>query len=193
MRIVAHSLGILPESTAAFRPVTPSLRMVLRDATAADHEIVDSTFAWFDLTLSASYTQFLMAHARVLCALEPTVSGLWSGERARLPLLQADLADLGVAVTADASPAAISDATGWGILYVLEGSRLGGRILAGRVGAGLPVRYLSAAHQGGSWRLFGDALEQAGGSGGDDWCAAAVAGAKLAFAQFAASASEIHS
>jgi heme oxygenase len=179
---------------SAFQPekrTRLSLRMALRSATAVDHEIVDAAFARFDLTSAESYEQFLMAHANVLRTLEADVAGLWSSWRPRFPLLQADLADLGVAVSASKTAVARSDAERWGILYVLEGSRLGGDILSGRVASGLPVRYLSAAHEAGSWRLFGEALEQAGALQDDDWHEAVTNGAKLTFGRFAMSAAEV--
>jgi heme oxygenase len=164
--------------------------MALRNTTAEDHEVVDAAFGRFDLTSADSYKQFLMAHARVLGSLESAVANLWPAWRPRFPLLQADLADLGVVVSTSEQPVAGSDAERWGMLYVLEGSRLGGGILSGRVASGLPIRYLSAAHEGGSWRHFGEALEQAGAPEGDDWREAVVAGAKLAFARFANAATE---
>jgi heme oxygenase len=177
-------------AVAHLLPAKPSLRMVLRAATTADHEAVDSEFGRFDLTLRLSYTQFLMAHARVLGVLEGAVAGIWSPWRARFPLLKADLAELGVTVSEGKPLPTRSTAAQWGALYVLEGSRLGGGILAGRVGPELPKRYLSATHEAGSWRKFADALEQAGGSESDSWRADAIGGAKLAFARFTQSATE---
>jgi heme oxygenase len=171
-------------------PTKPSLRMMLRAATAADHEGVDREFGLFDLTLRPSYTQFLMAHARVLGALEGGVAGIWSPSRARFPLLKADLAELGVAVSEGNSLPMRSTAARWGALYVLEGSRLGGGILARRVAPGLPTQYLSATHEAGSWRRFAEALEQVDGSESDSWRADAIGGAKLVFSRFAQSATE---
>lgn len=159
--------------------------MVLRTATATDHVIVDAAFGRFDLASTGSYADFLSAHAQVLAPLERAVAHLWSPWRARFPLLQADLADLG-AKRVEAGPTPeLSEAEAWGALYVLEGSRLGGSLLAGRVSPGMPSRYLSAAHEGGSWRQFAEALDEAGGSQGKDWSEAAIRGAKSAFTRFA--------
>jgi heme oxygenase len=166
--------------------------MALRNATAADHEAVDGEFGRFDLTLTLSYTQFLMAHARVLGALEGAVAGIWLPWRARFPLLQADLAELGIAVSEGLPLQITSAARQWGTLYVLEGSRLGGGVLASRVATGLPKRYLSATHEAGSWRQFSEALDQVSGSDSDAWRDEAIAGAKLAFARFAQSASDVN-
>jgi heme oxygenase len=41
-----------------------------------------------------------------------------------------------------------------GMIYVIEGSRLGGGLLARQVPAGLPVAYLSATHLPGEWRAL---------------------------------------
>ncbi|MDB5700597.1 MAG: hypothetical protein JWL66_796 [Sphingomonadales bacterium] len=171
-----------------FGPGTLSLRMILRAATTADHEMVDAAFGRYNLASIPSYGQFLSAHARVLGPLESAVEGLWDASIARLPLLEADLAELGTVVPSDAAFGPMSDARRWGMLYVLEGSRLGGGILAGRVAAGLPVRYLLARHEDGSWRRFGDALELAGASQGAAWHEDVVSGARMAFARFAESA-----
>jgi heme oxygenase len=162
--------------------------MILRGATAANHEIVDAAFGRFSLTSATSYSQFLSAHARILGPLESAVAGLWDASIARFPLLKADLGELGTAVPSGAAFAPMSEARRWGMLYVLEGSRLGGGILAGRVAAGLPVRYLSARHEGGSWGRFGEALELAGASQNAAWHEDVIAGAKIAFARFAESA-----
>jgi heme oxygenase len=189
VQVVNEQMGgaVLPE------PVVPiSLRMTLRNATTADHETVDGEFGRFDLSLASSYSKFLTAHARVLGAIEGAVAGIWSPWRARFPLLKADLAELGIAVKEGMPLPTGSIAGQWGALYVLEGSRLGGGILAGRVGAGLPKRYLSATHEAGSWRRFAEALDEVEGSGGDVWRADAIVGAKLAFACFARSAADVN-
>ncbi|CAN5325060.1 N/A [soil metagenome] len=177
----------MPDLTAG-RAKTPSLRMALRAATAVDHEAVDAAFSRFDLTSLESYTQFLLAHARALGPLETAVAGIWSASRERYPLLASDLADLGVESSSDGALVLSGEAAAWGVIYVLEGSRLGGSILAKCVADGLPVRYLSAAHEDGSWRQFAEALELAGGSEGGAWRDAAISGAKSAFARFAKAA-----
>src|ERR1700712_3441546 len=107
--------------------------MALRHATATDHEIVDAAFGRFDLASPASYAEFLTAHARVLGPLESAVAGLWPLWQPRFPFLTADLHDLKHEIPAGNAVPSFSDAEKWGVLYVLEGSRLGGGILAGRV------------------------------------------------------------
>ena len=80
------------------------------------------------------------------------------------------------------------EAAAWGMLYVLEGSRLGGAMLAERVGPGLPRSYLSARHQPGDWRGFLAVMETACGPG--DY-PQALAGARTAFHLFATAARDI--
>ena len=67
---------------------------------------------------------------------------------------------------------------------MVEGSRLGGVYLARQVGAGLPARYLSAAHGKGEWRAFLAWLDQACEAGGSGWIEAALAGAAAGFALY---------
>jgi heme oxygenase len=193
----AHApVQVVNEQTVGAPPHEPkvpmSLRITLRNATAVDHQTVDGEFGRFDLSLPSSYSKFLIAHARVLGAIEGAVSGIWSPWRARFPLLKADLAELGIAVMEGLPLPTDSLAGQWGALYVLEGSRLGGGILASRVGNGLPKRYLSATHEAGSWRRFSKALDDAEGSDTEVWRADAITGAKLAFACFARSAADVN-
>jgi heme oxygenase len=101
------------------------------------------------------------AHAAAFAA-----AGIDLNERAKIPLLYADLAQLGDQDTFSRS--LVSDAvmdlsTTWGWLYVLEGSTLGGAYLAKQVRFGLNT---SPAYYGcyGSntmpmWRAFGTALD----------------------------------
>ncbi len=130
------------------------LRRVSREA----HEAVDEAFSRFDLADPKSYGAFLTAHARVLGAAEAYLSRhgaslpVW---RPRAELLEDDLRqmELGVPVVKD-EHFSDCDGTAMGVLYVLEGSRLGGRVLSGRVAEGLPRAYLSAFHQKGEWPAF---------------------------------------
>jgi len=163
-----------------------SFRHVLRDATRVDHELVDAKFARFDLADAASYRRFLTAHAMVLPALE---AGLAPAElieawRGRTAPLRRDLAALGAEMPVSRwTGQSIEGAARWGALYVLEGSRLGGIFLARRVGAGLPVDYLSAGHPPGAWKSFLARLDAA--TRGPEWSEAAVTSAKRVFATYA--------
>lgn len=70
----------------------------------------------------------------------------------------------------------------WGALYVTEGSRLGGVMLARQVGQGLPRAYLQSGFGPGEWRDFRHALDAAAGD--DAWIDHAVAAAEQVFALY---------
>jgi len=161
-----------------------SARAALRSATAAKHDAVDTAFGRFDLSDRASYGQFLTTHARVLPAVERALAACPAlptfGPRAAL--LRADLEALGLSIPqilAVADPQ--SEAAAFGALYVIEGSRLGGAMLAKQVAPPLPRAYLSAIHQPGGWRAFGDRLDRAELQGGPGWLDGAVAAAAATF------------
>jgi heme oxygenase (biliverdin-IX-beta and delta-forming) len=142
----------------------------LRAATAEAHERVDAAFAGFDLSDRGSYARFLQAHADVVLRLEATVPGErltpdWN-ERKRGALLSEDLAFLRntSVASAPAAEAAASDIE-WnlpaiaGTLYVLEGSRLGGKFLARQVPAGFPRAYLASDQPAEKWRNLLDRID----------------------------------
>ncbi len=131
----------------------------LRSATATAHARVDAAFSGFVLHEPASYRRFLLAHARALLPIEvwlensaAAASAGWT-MRPRRAALEQDLTALdatapqGAAFDASDDPASLA-----GILYVLEGSRIGGNVLAKRVGPGLPRAYLSSPCDAQSWR-----------------------------------------
>ena len=163
------------------------LRHFLRAATRDEHARVDAAFSRFDLNRRAGYGGFLSAQARVLPALEAkiTAAGLWEAWSPRAPALFADLADLGRG--AEAPPIAVdlpTDAELWGALYVVEGSRLGGAILAGRVSPEFPKRFLLGGGPG--WLVFQDAMAGAPSFATPTGPAQLLAGARKAFAAFEA-------
>lgn len=170
-----------------------SARAALRSATAANHDAVDAAFSRFDLTDTASYSRFLAAHARVLPAVEKALAAC---DRIpvfapRAELLAADLDVLGLPMP-DPLPLAVleSEAAAFGTLYVIEGSRLGGALLAKRVPDNLPHAYLSAAHPPGVWRAFGETLDFAERVGGRGWLERAAAAACATFDLYARAAKE---
>jgi heme oxygenase len=154
----------------------------LRAATASDHDAVDAGFGRYDLTDPREYRAFLIAHARALPAVEAwlrRISGL-PAFRDRADLLAADLTALGEAMPAPMTFDPLrSAAAGWGAMYVVEGSRLGGIMLSRTVPAGMPSAYLGAKHLPGEWRELLAAIDAQ--SADDAWIAAAIAGAKAAF------------
>lgn len=165
--------------------MTPSGHPRLRSATADDHRRLDALFGRIELSTIEGYRRFLVAHALALPAVERELDAAgfsaqwpeWPQGR-RWPLLQADLRDLGI----EPPPPLpfrlrATVQTGWGCAYVLEGSRLGGRLLAQRLPPGLPSRYLTCEHPSMTWLQFLRCLESAIGGCAevDDAVVAAVA------------------
>lgn len=162
----------------------------LRARTAGDHARVDALFSTYDLGSRREYGSFLRAHARALPAAEGVVSGAdVPAYGVRTTLLHADLHKMGEAVP-DKLDFAIPDrgASAWGVLYVIEGSRIGGALLARRVPADMPKAYLSSRHERGEWRAFGEALNAEARDHDDTWLDSAVAAAKACFDLYCQSA-----
>lgn len=156
----------------------------LRARTSKAHDKVDAAFSAYCLDVKASYERFLLAHAHALIAAEGVLAParelpVW---RPRADLLANDLRALGVempdplTIVADSHPA-----YPWGVLYVLEGSRLGGRVLADRVPASFKANYLRAVHTPGEWRAFRSTFDAQATAGGDAWLKHAVIGAEACF------------
>ena len=168
-----------------------SAAAVLRTRTAPFHRDTEAAYAGFDLTDQHSYTLFLQAHLRAVTVAEQALAatpGL-AAWQPRTPLLRHDLAELGAPVPARSSGTGVLDpGRGWGVLYVLEGSRLGSEILSRRVPHDLPHSYLGASHGPGQWRTFRAVLETALAIGGELMLEQAVAGATGCFTLFAAAA-----
>lgn len=149
-----------------------SAAAVLRARTSAAHADVDDVFGAYDLGERAGYCAFLTAHARALPVVERLIArdAALPATRARMPLLVDDLAALGQAVPKplvfDGTRGA---AAGWGILYVVEGSRLGGGVFARRVATGLPGSYLNARHASGAWRALVGALDAEAARHDSEW------------------------
>lgn len=168
-------------------------RARLRSATAEDHARVDAAYGRFDLGSRDDYARFLVAQARAYlpaeAALEradiPRLLADWAGRR-RSGQLRQDLAELGISgIDAEPFPPLTSEAQALGAAYVLEGSRLGGRLLARGVPEQFPRRFITS----GSSSLWGDFLAVLGrvltSSAAVD---EAVGAARCVFARFEASA-----
>ncbi|KQO06952.1 biliverdin-producing heme oxygenase [Sphingomonas sp. Leaf242] len=154
----------------------------LRSATAADHDAVDAGFGRYDLTDADDYRAFLIAHAKALPAVEAWLTAIpgLATVRSRGTELAADLAALGEDMPAPMTfdvPA--SAAAGWGAMYVVEGSRLGGVMLSRSVPEGMPSAYLGAKHLSGEWRALLTAID--GETADEAWVEQAIVGAKAAF------------
>lgn len=163
--------------------------MALRDATRAEHDRVDMGFSRFALADARSYGAFLSAHARALAPLEAAARP----DAPRMALLARDLEEMDLPLPAPLTLFETGgDAFRWGLLYALEGSRLGGAMLARQVGSGLPTAYLSATHDRGGWLAFqarlDDAADQAALAGDVRWQPEVLRGALAAFDIFARAA-----
>lgn len=163
-----------------------SAALILRARTAARHDEVDAAYAAFALDDASGYRAFLLAHARALPAAEAALASTpqlpeW---RPRTPLLADDLATLGLPLPPPLPFAVTGAAFAWGVLYVVEGSRLGGAMLARQVDPGLPRRYLDATFAAGEWRSLRIALDTQAQRHGFDWIEDAVRGAEACFALY---------
>ena len=160
------------------------IHQYLREQTAPDHAAVDRAFAAFDLADRDAYGRLLLAHASVTPVVEAALArgSTLPAWRPRSMLVFADLDALRIAPPRPLSFGPIkSRAAHLGALYVLEGSRLGGKLLSGRVSAGLPVTYLSDGHLPGEWRKFLQRLDEAAQRSEAVWRDDLVDGARQVF------------
>ena len=166
--------GGMPPTRAQTAP-TP--RAALRDATRVHHERVEAAVDLPARTRDRDTYRALLASLlglfrpleRQLAALPWREAGLDLGAHRRAALLRADVADLGGdpdAVPDAPVPATPALADGFGALYVLEGSALGGQILAREAEAalelgGVGTRFFRGDGRatGAGWRAFGRALD----------------------------------
>jgi heme oxygenase (biliverdin-IX-beta and delta-forming) len=169
------------------------MRSLLRAATMGLHAVVDARFAPMLDAGEAGYRSFLLATAAAVFPLEQALlaAGVesllpdWT-RRTRAAALRADLTDV---VLATAPPLA-GAARMFGALYVLEGSRLGARLLVPDLLAGgsarirVATRYLGHGEGHRLWQSFLAHLES---SRPVRECPdEAIAGARMAFALFIA-------
>lgn len=142
-------------------------RHSLRSATAAEHDAVDRAFGGFDLSDRDRYADFLVAQASAFLPVEAAIDA-WSPrsvlpdwpDRRRSDALRADLAALGVTAPEPAAfpPIATTEAA-LGAIYVLEGSRLGGRMLARGVPDAFPKSFLTSGNPA-LWRSLLSVIEK---------------------------------
>ncbi|GGJ89881.1 biliverdin-producing heme oxygenase [Pseudomonas matsuisoli] len=154
-----------------------SARAFLKQASASLHEDVDQAFSSYSLATRDGYLGFLQAHAWALSQIEPTIeqAGVdrivpdWHARRRRHAIAEDICALEAAPPEANALAVEIDDATLWGILYVLEGSRLGARYLSRQVGNGAdwqadeppPLAYLTHGQDTALWPQFLQQLEAA--------------------------------
>lgn len=141
-----------------------SLRDRLRAATSESHAALDAQVAAWRIETTVGYGAFLSASALAIAPLERALerAGVaewlpdWPG-RVRRTVLAKDLAALGLETPPFATALVPSQDFGAGLLYVLEGSRLGARVLARQVSASghdLPLAYLTQGEGDDLWRTF---------------------------------------
>ncbi len=191
-------------TAAAMRPppVRPNghARARLKHATRGAHDRLDALFSALDLTDPNGYRRFLAVQGKVLPRCEAILAASGAAHllpdwtlRVRTPALAHDLAAIGGQATAvHGDVAAAGPAASFGMMYVLEGSRLGGAVLARRVDANEDpacrgaTRYLRHGVGQGLWPSFVSALDAAECVADD--LAACIAGAAQTFALFEAAA-----
>lgn len=175
---------------------SPSLRSRLRAETAQLHTHVDNRFRQLLLQSEEGYAHFLAVSAGAILPIENALEASnvaavlpdWP-QRRRAPALEADLAALALPIPSATPTFQVrSEASMFGILYVLEGSRLGAKaILHAMDKASSPVsrsarRYLSHGVGQPLWQTFLARLEASpeANRNGDD----VMAGARAAFRMF---------
>lgn len=142
-------------------------RFALKAATEDVHRDLDERLSRLDLATGADYRRFLSFQARTVPAIEAALAeaGIGAlvegwGARRRSQAIAADLRALGHTMPEPARIKVPSDAAAMlGTAYVLEGSRLGGRVLRRRVGEGLPASFLSESGHN-SWPHVVAALDR---------------------------------
>lgn len=185
-------------TTVLPRPRKPAagVRHSLRAATAQAHERLDACARRVNLADRQSYGRFLRAQSGPITALETALREFGIARllpdwplRSRVSALLYDLEYLNL--RADWCPEVQLDsvAQAFGTLYVLEGSRLGARVLLQQILAAAPdlkpaTRFLSHGSDQRLWSTFLQILEAKVGTGDLDEC---VQGAKTAFGLFDAS------
>ena len=162
------------------------------------HAVVDARFSPMLDAGEAGYRSFLLASAAAVFPLEQALLTAGVGSllpdwtrRTRAAALRADLTNLGITDVALATaPPLAGAARMFGALYVLEGSRLGARLLVPAVLAGgnprvrVATRYLRHGEGHQLWQSFLTHLESS--QPVRECPGEAIAGARMAFALFIA-------
>jgi heme oxygenase (biliverdin-IX-beta and delta-forming) len=179
-----------------------SLRVRLREACAQSHRELDERLGVLDLRLLHDYRTFLEINAAALIPLEAALVSAhvermfpdWD-RRSRSDAILSDFARLGGIARPLSAPEALGSGGILGTMYVLEGSRLGARVLLRRALQSPHIEVLGARayldHGVGSdfWQSFNATLEFHGARLSDH--RPVVRAARRAFDLFAAAASII--
>lgn len=143
-----------------------SMRERLRAATGTAHARLDHAASALRLEAITGYRRFLAAHGSTIVPLEIALEsgGIayllqdWP-TRSRRAALEDDLRALDIQCEALPAPVFAGDAALMGAAYVLEGSRLGARIVLQRILPGAPSRYLRHGEGENLWGSFTAQLE----------------------------------
>lgn len=150
----------------------PSARLFLRNACEALHRRLDAKLSEVDFDDARAYGAMLSRMSGPLSALElaltagtgPKLFEDWSA-RMRSQALRRDLLTMDAPVRVQTADAVHDEAEALGTMYVLEGSRLGGRVLARIAGQSRDARVREATRffrheeDAGHWRSFLTRLE----------------------------------
>lgn len=147
-------------------------RILLRDACGAVHARLDARLSRYDFNDRVAYADMLSRMSGPLSAMEgalsagiaPVLFENWAG-RLRSHALRDDLRNVGGDFRQLFAAPIENEAEMFGALYVLEGSRLGGRVLArmadesADAGVRGATKYFRHGERAGHWRSFIDKLE----------------------------------
>jgi heme oxygenase len=202
--------GTEADWTSRRRAPAPTLSAQLRDETREEHFAVEAAFALESrLGSYGAYGGLLLALRGFYRPVEAALSSVagWNelnptvdiASRRRADLLDEDLDGLRIEIpvgrAGPPSPGLVVDsvAKGLGCIYVLEGSALGGQVVARRarasLGEGVPVAFFSSAGREnlrGDWRLLQGALDGFGACHGPASSVEVVASARRTFAALGA-------
>lgn len=182
-----------PRFSAVVRAQTQPAHQAAEDRFALSSRLVDlASYGALLVCLHGFYrrTEQALVRLSLWAELSPTLD---IAGRVRVPLLERDLAALGLGVPVGpgapaASLPAVSLPSALGQLYVLEGSALGGAIIARqarlRLGPQVPVAFFSSAGRsqlGADWRALQAALDRFGANAGPAGQAELVAAAVATF------------
>jgi heme oxygenase len=177
---------------ARTEPGASGLLAALRRATRAHHQRLDTALT--GTFTRDRYVAFLRASLAAIEPIEPAIER-WrpAGGAPSRDRLRADLSALGAPAPARSAAEIFADAdAALGAAYVVEGSALGGQVLARRVEVALgavPTSYLAphgAPATGARWRSFLAALERHGAATTAAAHARACAAACATFDRFTA-------
>jgi heme oxygenase len=196
MRTVNALTGTQKETTRRPHSARHSLRDYLRAATFEDHARLDAQLGTLNWGSVQDYRYFLEASAGALLPIEVALIDAnvmqifpdWERRSRRSAILR-DLDHIGGGVSRVAAQPRLSFDGVLGTMYVLEGSRLGAKVLLARIAKAADPTILGATaylnHGSGQklWQTFIDRLEQHAAQ--IEKAAAAAAAARRTFRLFA--------